>query len=225
MGFVAVLVAIGDLAWATGVGTNGPWFLPSISLQVYLVTLLVSTVLVIGLAIVASVHLASIGRSVADLDQRIAVLRGTARTQGASTYADSDEASSEVEAEIDEILGAMERNVTSALVAIKPGPAEFVSVARAPGSGKVRPILRELVSERINIRREVSHIRWVVGGPIAAAILFGGIASVMLPGTEGFGTAHFQLNTTLVLFLAYGWPFLVGWAAAAIAFARPIEPA
>ena len=39
----------------------------------------------------------------------------------------------------------------------------------------------------------------------------------MLPGSGSFAQTHFQLNTGLILFLGYGWPFLVAWSIAAIA--------
>ncbi len=217
--FAAALVAIADLAWATAVATSGPWFLPAVSSQVYVVTLIASTLLVVGLAIAASLHIVSIGHAVAELDQRIAVIRGSARAE-LQTSAGTVVTDRDVEAQLDDILGAMERDV--ALVEVRPS----ISV-RATVEGKMqeaRSLLRELVSERLSVRRSVSAVRWAIAPPIAAAIMFGAIASTMLPAVDGFAIRNFQLNTGFVLFLAYGWPVLVAWAVSAVAVSRHIKP-
>jgi len=218
--FAAALVAIGDLAWATAVATSGAWFSPAASSQTYVVTLIASTLLVVGLAIAASLHVSSIGHAVAELDQRIAVIRGSARAQIQIPALDAG-TDRDVEDELDDILGAMERDV--AIVEVRPSPSVIV-----PASGtmrEARSLLRELVSERLTVRRGLSGVRWAIAPPIAAAIIFGAIASAMLPAVDGsFALDHFQLNTAFLLFLAYGWPVLVAWAVTAVAVSRHIKP-
>ncbi len=216
--FAAALVAIADLAWATAVATSGSWFSPAVSSQTYVVTLIASTLLVVGLAIAASLHIVSIGHAVDELDQRIAVIRGSARAEMVSSPS-TVETDRDVEDELDDILGAMERDV--ALVEVRPSQAVVVPAATMQDA---RSLLRELVSERLAVRRGVSQVRWAIAPAVAAAIIFGAIASAMLPAVEVFAVANFQLNTAFVLFLAYGWPILVAWAVTAIAVSRHIKP-
>ncbi|HEX9339744.1 MAG TPA: hypothetical protein VF992_01015 [Thermoplasmata archaeon] len=215
--FVATLVLIAVLALATALGTGGEWFTPSVASQSYVVTLIGSVLLVLGLAIAASLHVASIGREVARLDERIAVVRGSARAEMRfSAVADRD-----VDAELDATLGTMERDV--AVVEVRtPMP-----VTRRPGvptMQEARSLIRELVSERFAVRQSLAGVRWAIAPAVAAAIVFGAIASVMLPAVDGFARWNYQLNTTLILFLAYGWPVLVAWTVTAIAISRPIKP-
>ncbi len=217
--FAAALVAIADLAWATAVATPGYRFSPSVSSQTYVVTLIASTVLVVGLAIAASLHIVSIGHAMDELDQRIAGIRRSARAEMQST-ASAVGTDRDVEDELDDILGAMERDV--ALVEVRPSPAIFVPAAVAMQDA--RGLLRELVSERLAVLRGVSGVRWAIAPAIAAAIIFGAIASVMLPAVDGFALQNFQLNAAFILFLAYGWPVLVAWAVTAIAVSRHIKP-
>jgi len=217
--FAAALVAIEDLAWATAIATSGPWYSPAVSSQTYVVTAIASTVLVIGMAIAASLHIASIGHEVAELDQRIAVIRGSARAEMQSSAA-SAATDRDVEDELDDILGAMERDV--ALVEVRPPPA--VVVPAAATMQEARSLLRELVSERLEVRRGVSGVRWAIAPPIAAAIIFGAIASAMLPAAETFALQNYKLNTAFLLFLAYGWPVMLAWAVTAIAVSRHIKP-
>ncbi len=217
--FAAALVAIADLAWATAVATSEPWFSPAVSSQTYIVTLIASTVLVVGLAIAASLHIVSIGHAVADVDQRIAMIRGSARAEMQS-LAPIERADPDVEDELDDILGAMERDV--ALVEVRPSPSVVVPTAGTMLGA--RSLLRELVSERLAVRRSVSGVRWAIAPPIAAAILFGAIASAMLPAVDGFALFNYRLNTAFLLFLAYGWPVLVAWAVIAVAVSRHIKP-
>ena len=217
--FGAALVAIADLAWATAVATSGAWFSPSVSSQTYIVTLIASTVLVVGLAIAASMHIVSIGHAVDEMDQRIAVIRGSARAERQSS-ASAVGTDRDVEDELDDILGAMERDV--ALVEVRPLPAILVPAAATMQDA--RGLLRELVSERLAVRRSVSGVRWAIAPAIAASIIFGAIASAMLPAVDGFAIQNYQLNTAFLLFLAYGWPVLVAWAVTAIAVSRHIKP-
>src|SRR2546426_376907 len=53
--------------------------------------------------------------------------------------------------------------------------------------------------------------------PTGEATLVASAAGAMLPGSDGFAASHFQLNTGLILFLGYGWMFLVLWAVLALA--------
>ncbi len=85
--------------------------------------------------------------------------------------------------------------------------------------------LREFSRVRNLLLGAKARLRGAVAGPCAMGTVFLGIAGAMLPGSEGFLQNHFLLNTTLILFLGYGWPFLAAWASAGLAIghgsARP----
>ena len=49
-----------------------------------------------------------------------------------------------------------------------------------------------------------------------AAASFVGLAAAMLPGVDGMLVSFHQLNTALILGLAYGWAGLAAYAALAI---------
>src|SRR5438094_160500 len=54
----------------------------------------------------------------------------------------------------------------------------------------------------------------LVGAVVVAIAL--AAAAAMLPGSDGFAASQYQLNTALLLFLGYGWMFLVFWAVMAL---------
>ena len=70
---------------------------------------------------------------------------------------------------------------------------------------------------RAALRRARGLVWQTVAGPLAVLLIFISAAGAMLPGSGSFAQTHFQLNTGLILFLGYGWPFLVAWSIAAIA--------
>ena len=70
---------------------------------------------------------------------------------------------------------------------------------------------------RAALRRARGLVWQTVAGPLAVLLIFISVAGAMLPGSGAFAQTHFQLNTGLILFLGYGWPFLVAWSIAAIA--------
>ena len=70
---------------------------------------------------------------------------------------------------------------------------------------------------RAALRRARGLVWQTVAGPLAVFLIFISVAGAMLPGSGAFAQTHFQINTGLILFLGYGWPFLVAWTVAAIA--------
>src|SRR5438445_670613 len=77
-----------------------------------------------------------------------------------------------------------------------------------------RCLLSHLVatSERGRVELARASAAPSIAGPIVVALLFAIAAGAMLPGAETFAGSHFQLNTALLLFLGYGWMFLLLWA-------------
>ncbi len=78
-------------------------------------------------------------------------------------------------------------------------------------------VLRQLVGERVALRAARARVWAYAAGPVALSVVFLSLAGPMLPGAGPFAAAHFVLNTTLVLFLAYGLAPLVAWSLLAIA--------
>jgi len=99
------------------------------------------------------------------------------------------------------------------------GVAEFevagtlVDVSTAiSGSKTRRELLKEIIRQREDALAGRARIVESVAGPLAGCLSFAVLAGAMLPGVEGFADVHFQLNTAVLLFLAYGWACLVAWA-------------
>ena len=72
------------------------------------------------------------------------------------------------------------------------------------------------------LRRARGIVWQTVAGPLVLFLAFISISGAMLPGSGAFAQAHYQLNTGLILFLSYGWPFLVAWAIASIALLQTL---
>src|SRR5207249_981670 len=79
-----------------------------------------------------------------------------------------------------------------------------------------KELLKALLVERARVEVARTAAAPSVAGPIAIALVFAFAAGAMLPGSDGFAASQFQLNTALLLFLGYGWMFLVFWAVLAL---------
>jgi hypothetical protein len=75
---------------------------------------------------------------------------------------------------------------------------------------------------RIALRRARGLVWQTVAGPLVLFLAFISISGAMLPGSGAFAQAHYQLNTGLILFLSYAWPFLIAWAIASIALLQTL---
>ena len=89
---------------------------------------------------------------------------------------------------------------------------DLPEVAPATSNMRRTGFLRELVRERIAVRETRARLWWTAFAPVLGCIVFVAIAAPMMPGSEGFAAAHYQLNTGLILFLAYGLAPLVAWS-------------
>jgi hypothetical protein len=222
--FFGILFAgIADLAWLTATGTNAPWFTSAVSAQVYTATLTTATI--------ATLILASLAAS------KLAVLDSRARA-AAAREVDEGTGSPRIPVEVprsvvlapnrtpraeglDQILSELERFADGPMVEVRDrqsGNSIPTSLPRSaprpgtPGPGRGMP-----PATRAALRRARGLVWQTVAGPLAVFLIFISVAGAMLPGTGAFAQTHFQLNTGIVLFLGYGWPFLVAWAVAAIA--------
>jgi hypothetical protein len=222
--FFGILFAgIADLAWLTATGTNAPWFTSAVSAQVYTATLTTATI--------ATLILASLAAS------KLAVLDSRARAAAAREVDEGTE-SPPIPVEVprsvvlapnrtpraeglDQILSELERFADGPMVEVRDrqsGNSIPTSLPRsAPRPGISGPGRGMPPATRAALRRARGLVWQTVAGPLAVFLIFISVAGAMLPGSGAFAQTHFQLNTGIVLFLGYGWPFLVAWAVAAIA--------
>lgn len=216
VGFAVLFAVIANLSWATALTTAGPWFNASVSLQVYTVAIGLASLLAVVLVHHATAQAESLEASLRRLDRRVALLRATPpdRALDGPVHHVSVPHDPEVPTESD--LEALADADTPALVALeKEGHDTLVSVPAATRAAS-RParteVLRMLVRERIAVREARARVWTTAAGPVLLAVIFLAIAGPMLPGVDGFATAHYQLNTALILFLAYGFAPLVAWS-------------
>jgi len=222
--FFGILFAgIADLAWLTATGSTAPWFTGAVSAQVYTSTLTTATIATLILASLAASKLglldsrarAAAGRQVDDRANAprlpVEVPRSVVLAPSRTTRAEG----------LDQILSELERFAEGPMVEVRdrqsgdPVPMSFAaSVPRTAGAGRGRGLP---TATRDALRRARGLVWQTVAGPLAVFLIFISVAGAMLPGTGAFAQTHFQLNTALILFLGYGWPFLVAWTVAAIA--------
>ncbi len=222
--FFGILFAgIADLAWLTATGTTAPWFTSTVSGQVYTATLSTATIATLILASLAASKL-----TLLESRARAAVARQV--EEGAANPRIPVEAPRSVvlapnrnpRAEgLDQILSELERFAEGPMVEVRDRQTGGPIPRSLPESG-LRPVVagqgRALPRvTRAALRRARGLVWQTVAGPLAVLLIFISIAGAMLPGSGAFAQTHFQLNTGLILFLGYGWPFLVAWSIAAIA--------
>jgi hypothetical protein len=194
VGFGILFIAIADLAWLTAIGTTAPWFTSSTSAQMYTTTLTTATLATLVLAALAASRLASLEAKARDASR-------TADPQGASASPAQ--------------IGGMETLGRNRPMSPEGLPVQMsfpgARIARLSGiERRADPMVGEAL-------RRARRLVWqTVSGPLTVFLLFIALSGAMLPGSSGFAQTHFEINTGFVLFLGYGWPFLVAWTIAAI---------
>lgn len=224
-GLALFLVAV--LAWATAAATTGPWFSPTVSGQVYALSLLASILVALVLAALAGLRVFRIDDAVRALELRIAGLPEAASLPSAEHVTQEDlQNIAPSDEEVDELLAVLHTS-TGAPIAELEVTGTLLDVETAITGTKIRKeVLKAAVRQSAELLGD--RVRGVrsVAGPIVASFLLTAVAGAMLPGSEGFALRNFQLNTALVLFLGYAWAFLAAWAVAAVAMlARRVSPA
>lgn len=215
--FAVVFLLIVILARATAVTTPEPWYSPSVSAQFYAVTLLGGTLLAFGLAALASHRTSQLDASLRAADWEVEMLDRIAAS-GTGGGEDSNPLGSSA---LDAVLGQLETVEAGGTTATdKVGHDSIIEVSRvhqrASVVGKLE-LRQSLVKQRESIRFAREHVWPSVIGPVSLAIFFVAVSGSMLPGAEVFLVDQFQLNTMLILTLAYSWWLLVAWAALAVA--------
>ncbi len=216
--FGITFLLVAGLAAFTASNVLSPWFSPAVSMQVYGVSLVAALVLAVLLAAIAAGHVARLDDALRSLDLRLASLpeaMGLPRDRDASA-AELD-ALPPSEEEIDDLLERIEAVPPESAVAEFAVTGTLVEVSTAITAARTRrEVLKEIVHQRSEVFAARRRIAPSVAGPIVACVLFAAVAGPMLPGSEGFAARNFQLNTGAILFLAYGWVFLLAWTALAI---------
>jgi len=218
--FLGAFAVIAQLAWNTATATSGPWFSPAISRDVYSTTMIAATVLVAVLAALASGQSASAAREARALDLRLNILRGSGAMVSGSGGIDID---ADIEDTLNEILGGVDGSAAPMVTMDREAHDTLVAVTTEGKALRQDVVLREVARARSALHKAGSRIWTAVAAPMAAGIVFLGLAGAMLPGSEGFAISHYVTNTALILFLGYGWPVLVGWFAVSLGFTRAQE--
>src|SRR5204862_7803275 len=200
-----------------------PWFTSAVSAQVYVATLSTTTTATLILASLAASKLTLLeSRARATLARKIDEGAGGPRIPVEAPRSVVLAPSENPRAEgLDQLLSEPERFAEGPMVAVRarqtgsPIPRPLPpSDQRLVVAGQARVLPRVT---RAALRRARGLVWQTVAGPLAVLLIFISAAGAMLPGSGSFAQTHFQLNTGLILFLGYGWPFLVAWTVAAIA--------
>ncbi len=223
--FAVLFAVIANLSWATALTTAGPWFDETVSLAVYGVAIALGSLLAVVLVLQASARAASLDGSLNRLDRRIAILRAVPREPQPDPGVHIVPVPRDLEAELGAELDAFAAGPSSRLVGLeKEGHDTLLPLARTSraSSPEARTaVLRLLVGERIALREARARVWTTAAGPVVLSVVFLVIAGPMLPGAGGFAAAHYALNTTLVLFLAYGFAPLVAWSVISLGMLGP----
>jgi len=220
--FAIVFAFIAIFAWATAEGTTLSWFSPDLSSQAYVASLIGAVVVSIALATATVSHLGrledarrGIALRIAEMPEAGLLPTGEATlvtSQAITMMPPSDE-------EVDDLLTTLATPVSGA----PPGmeieiTGTLVEVSAALTAARTRKeLMKALLIERARVEAAREAAAPSIAGPIVIALLFASMAGAMLPGSDAFAASHFQLNTGLILFLGYGWMFLVLWAVLALA--------
>jgi len=225
--FVLVFAILANLAWATAIRTTAPWYDATVSLAVYSLTIVVATFLAAFLTVNASRAATGLASSLRRVDRRIALLRVQVKPRAVRAPPKGSLAAGD-DGDLDAMLDSLGDGPMTSLVRVeKEGHDTLVPlpVSASPArTAATEELLRELVSERVAIRGAQARVWSLAAGPMAACLAFLAVAGPMLPGSGAFAATHFQLNTTLILFLAYGLAPLVAWAVLTLAWVWTPSP-
>jgi hypothetical protein len=220
--FGIVFMGLADLAWLTAINTRDPAFTSGTSAQVYTASLTTATIATLILASLAASRLARLeSRMQAERlrDSDLVAVEADAPAEVATRVVVPPEGSDDPDG-LDQILAEIGRYANGPLVEVREKPAVRMTPAPLPHSSipaRVAEEPRDRNPSRLGLRRARRLVWQSVAGPLVMLLIFIAISGAMLPASGGFAQTHFQLNTGLILFLGYGWPFLAAWTLAAIA--------
>ena len=196
-GFLALLGVIVLVARAATVNTTGPWFSPRLSLYVYTATLICSGVVAVVASLLASHRAARLDEILRLIDVRLDDLR---------TRGFVPEPAPKAPAGLDDLVESLEERRGHDSLAIAEADRPIAQTALG----------LELARERDLLRAAKARVWKTVAGPILLAVGFAAVAGAMLPGAEDFAASNYQLNSTFVLVLSFGWTLVLLWLVVAI---------
>lgn len=225
--FGIVFAVIADLVWLTAVKTTSPWYTSTISSQMYAGTLTAGSV---GALILVSIAAGRLGR--------LNPLRWLPSSPGgpfasrSAVPVDRDPGMSPpptgraiVPEGFEQIIADLEKlTEVSQRTPIETGRGTAVQVALTRPRAAPQPTEMGVAPPAADpewARTQRATIWQTIAGPLAMFVVFVAIGGAMLPGSGAFAMVNYQLNTGLVLFLGYGWPFLVAWTVMALLLLNP----
>lgn len=218
--FGIVFMAIADLAWLTAIGTTDPWYLSSTSSQMYTTTLTTATLATLILAALATNRLGALESAARSIETQVPESRDPRKALSVEIREPVGPAANRPPKpeELDQILAELERFTEAPGAQVRTGGGMRAVTVPTPPRQEWRALGRttDLSASRMALRRGRKLVWQTVAGPLVVYLVFLSISGAMLPGSAGFAQTHFQLNTGLILFLGYGWPFLVAWTIAAV---------
>ncbi len=217
--FVALLGLVAILARAVALTTRGPWFSADVSIQVYSVTMLASVFLALALVALASFRAAHLDEVLLSMEIRTSVL---AQVTGVDLRTTEDDPRTSVDTPtigLDDVLDGLDAAADGGSPTMRLARGTMVQVPKISipvGPRSVADIQRDMVARYRSLESARDRVWTSVVGPLIVSLGFLAGAAAMLPGAAGFAQTNFQLNTMLVLFLAYGWLLLLAWAIASL---------
>src|SRR3989442_1258487 len=215
--FAAVSAFMPVVAFATEGGTTSAWSSPAVSSQAYAASLFGPVVVAIALATTAVSHLGRLEDARRGIALRIAGMpEADLLPAGEATLvtAEAIKMMPPSDEEVDDLVAALATPIPGAPPGIEiEVTGTLVEVSAALTAARARKeLMKALLVERARVELARASAAPSIAGPIVVALLFAVAAGAMLPGAETFAASHFQLNTALLLFLGYGWMFLLLWA-------------
>ncbi len=208
-GFGVYFLVIAFIAWGYA-QSQGLWFEKEITRWVYTTYMLVAAIFLVGLGGLGVAVRRSFTRQIHELDRRSA-----SRNPGSEglppPLPEAAAVKDHVDRDIDELLESLsEIEQTTA----QEAAAMDMGVSEAPTMVGPRDSATAAQRERL-VQRSKQLGRFVLGPGLVAAIILG-ISGMMLPGSDGFAQYQFQLNTALILGIAYSWLGAGGYIAATV---------
>jgi hypothetical protein len=214
-GFGAYFAIIAIAAWQYSQTLTTPWFPPDITRWIYTTNMLIAAVFLVGMGGLALSIRSSFTRQIREIDARLgAMVRGSSLDSLPPPLPETQNVRDTVDRDIDELLESLSEVEATAT-------REAQALDSGVGSGRGSYV--DVDDAGLGVRRErLVHRRKFLGrylfGPALVAALILGLSGMMLPGADGFAQTYHQLNTALILGIAYSWVG-VGWYVAVTAYA------
>jgi hypothetical protein len=204
--FGAYFVLIFLLAWYFSKDLATAWYQAEISQLVYFANIIAGALVVAGMAAGMLVRATSIERRIDAVEDAVGAPRPRAVRAGAPEAPVKDH----VDRDIDDLLESLsEMEATTQ-------QAEMEEVVEAEPQPIAPLTIQEASVARARLEMKRRSVRAYLTGPAVVGAVFLGISGAMLPGAGGFLQTYHQLNTTLILGMAYGWIGLGGYVISSV---------